>query len=78
MCQLSGALLLALYHRFTVTSLLVFLVFFAFYFSALHYGIYWFFVYAWSMITVSDLHICIFIIFKLAVFTLIYLWLLQG
>ena len=28
MCQLGGALLLALYHRFTVTSLLVFLIFF--------------------------------------------------
>ena len=37
-----------------------------------------FFAYAWSIITVSDLYVCIFIIFKLTVSTLIYLWLLQG
>ena len=47
-------------------------------FLSLHYSIYNFFAYAWSIITVSDLYVCIFIIFKLTVSTLIYLWLLQG
>ena len=59
---------LALYHKFSVTSLFFFRFCLLFISLALQYILA--FAYAWSIISVSYLDVCIFIIFKLTVFTL--------